>query len=116
MIQNAYSPAFVFIAVDMTLSQTSDTINKLGNTKVGLEFAWTGNPLGTLAVLVGDQNDVTKAVPLTLTGLTPAFNQPSGSAATQVLDLVDLNEAYMWVTYAPTSGSGALTVQVTVNP
>lgn len=115
-IQNPYKPATVFNAVDTSAtSQTSDAVDILGLPNIGLQFSWTGTTNGTIAILVSNTNDITTGQSLTLTGLTPAFTQPSGSAGSQRIDLEGVNANFLWVTYTKTSGTGTLSATVVAN-
>jgi hypothetical protein len=82
----------------------------LGNLKnFGIAFYWTGTPTGTLTVSIATDNDPDLLIDLSLSGLTPAFNQPAGGAGKQWFDL-ETNASFLRVSYAPTSGTGSLDV------
>ncbi len=111
-IQNPYKPTAVLSAVDASVNQTSDAVDVLGLPNIGLQFSWTGTPTGTIAILVSTTNDITTGQSLTLTGLTPSFTQPAGSAGSQRIDLEGINTAFLWVTYTAGSGTGTLSATV----
>jgi hypothetical protein len=68
-----------------------------------IELSWTGTPTGTITVLVS--NSGLNWPSLTF---TPAFSQPSGSAAFEGLNISMLAAKYIMLSYVNSSGSGSL--------
>ena len=70
-----------------------------------LEVSWTGNPVGTLQVLVSNSG-------LNFPALTfnPPIQQPVGVAGYLTIDLNQLGSRFLMLQYANTSGSGVLSV------
>jgi hypothetical protein len=71
----------------------------------GLEVTWTGNPTGTIQVMVS--NSGINFYALTF---SPALAQPAGSAGGYVISMTALPFQYMFVQYTNTSGSGTISV------
>lgn len=86
-----------------TLLSTVFNANNLDN--VGLQVSWTGTPTGVLSV----QCSVDAANYIDLT-FNPAITQPSGSAASYLIDLNQVPFPYVRVKYVNSSGSGTLDV------
>lgn len=138
-IANISRPVRAFNAGAMASTNviTSPWIWVNGFKNFGFMFFWTGTPTGTIAINVS--NDIWSqsgqgavvppidpsaapippipqfGIPLTLTGLSPSFNQPSGSAGQQWLDL-QTNPAWMQLQYTNQSGTGSLWAYVRANP
>jgi hypothetical protein len=119
-INNPYVPAVVFTAADMSttvgtngFSLVSNAINKIGYKNAGVQFSWSGTPVGTIGVSVSNSNDFTTAIALTLSGLSPALNQPAGSASVAWLDL-ETSAPFIWITYVKGSSTGSLNASVVV--
>ena len=74
-------------------------ISRIDNT--GIEVAWTGNPVGTLSVIVSCSGNNWSA-------LTFTFQQPAGSAGNMYLNLTDLGGGFLMLAYTNTSGSGTI--------
>ncbi len=111
-LSDPYVPVNVIANGDMSMSTlTSPPINVMSYPHVGIQFIWTGAPVGVLGVQVSDSGKAGTYTPLTLTGLSPAANQPAGTASSWWLDL-QTNPQYIEVTYAKTSGTGNLNVYV----
>lgn len=71
---------------------------------LGYEIAWTGNPVGTISVLVS--NSGLNWSTLTIGG----FVQPGGSANNFVLSLNQLPFRYLMFQYTNISGTGTLVI------
>ena len=69
-----------------------------------IELSWSGTPTGTITVLVSDSG-----VSWPSLTFTPAFTQPSGSAAFEGLSIAFLAAKYIMLSYTNMSGSGSLT-------
>lgn len=69
-----------------------------------IELSWTGTPTGTITVLVSDSGLSWPSLTF-----TPAFTQPSGSAAYEGLSIALLAAKYIMLSYTNASGSGSLT-------
>jgi hypothetical protein len=70
----------------------------------GIELTWTGDPTGTLSVMVSNSG-------INFYSLTfdPSLSQPSGSAAGLVIALTAIPFQYMFLQYVNSSGSGTIT-------
>ena len=80
-------------------------ISRMDN--IGIELNWTGTPTGTLSFLVSNSAVNWPSIPTT--AFTPAFTQPSGSAAFEGANLSLIGFKYILLTYVNASGSGVLT-------
>ncbi len=98
---------------DMSTASITSAVTNIGNwDNIGLQFVWTGSPVGTFAVQVSidhaqDQfGNVTNAgtwVPLTL---SPSPITSLGSPI--YIDMTQLSAPWIRVVYTKTSGSGTL--------
>lgn len=74
---------------------------------VAIEFNWTGTPTGTISLLVS--NSAINWPSISATAFTPAFVQPSGTAAFEGMNLSLLGFKYILLQYTNASGAGVLT-------
>lgn len=74
---------------------------------LAVELNWTGTPAGTFSFLVSNSAINWPSIPIT--AFTPAFVQPSGSAAFEGVNLSLLGFKYFLLQYTNASGSGSLT-------
>ena len=84
---------------------TSQTFNMQNLDNSGLQMEWTGSPVGTIAIK-GSINNVTFH---TLT-FNPAFAQPNGGPAGELISLNQVPFPYIQVVYTNTSGTGTLNI------
>ncbi len=70
---------------------------------IGLEIAWTGNPVGTFSVHAS-----ISGINFPSITFDPALAQPSGSAGSYVINLALYGFKYIMLKYVNTSGSGTL--------
>ena len=69
----------------------------------GIEITWSGNPVGTIQVMVSVSG--INFYPLTY---SPALAQPSGTAGGYVIQNAPFGFQYMMLQYTNTSGSGLI--------
>lgn len=83
----------------------SQIMEKSRMDNIGLEVTWTGDPSGTIEVLVSNSG-------MTFYALTfnPVLDQPAGSAGGYAIDLNQLPFKYLLIRYTGDSGTGTLTV------
>lgn len=100
-------PIPIITAGDMSLaSLTSTTLPLQFEDNVGLQFVWTGAPVGTIAVQVSlDQTNWTDIPSTAFVGTYPV---PGTTTSPGYLDMALLSAAYMRVIYTRTSGTGTL--------
>lgn len=94
---------------DMSLtSLTSVTLPIQFEDNVGLQFVWTGAPVGTIAVNISlDQTNWTTIPSSAFVGTYPI---PGTTTSPAYLDMALLSAAYMQVVYTKGSGTGSLNV------
>lgn len=71
---------------------------------IGIEVAWSGNPAGTLSVLVS-----CSAINWNALTFNPALAQPAGASASMFIDITQLAAKYILLAYVNASGAGILT-------
>lgn len=75
---------------------------------VGMQFVWTGSPVGTFAVQVSlDQTNWSTIPSTSFSGTYPV---PGTTSSPAYLDMALLSAAYIRVVYTAASGSGTLNV------
>jgi hypothetical protein len=94
-----------------TMSGTNtiySNIQDISNTdNQGLEVTWTGNPTGTISVMVSESGQ--NFYSLTF---DPPLSQPGGTAGGYAINLNQVPWRYLMIQYANTSGSGTLNVWI----
>ncbi len=74
----------------------------------GLEFTWTGNPVGTVTILASNSGvNFYDMAPF-----EPPLGQPAGSAGGYLVNINQFPFKYLLVQYTNVSGSGTLKVVV----
>lgn len=93
-----------------TLTSANQFVGNLDN--IGIEFAWTGTPTGTLNVNGSVSAVIPHAAAVGYYPMTfsPALQNPAGSATGFILSLQQFPWPYFNVTYTNVSGTGVLNV------
>ena len=107
-------PIPILTAGDMSGNLTSKAIPLQFEDNVGLQFVWTGSPVGTIQVQV-TLDDPTGAVvnwtTIPASAFVGTYPVPGTTTSPAYLDMALLSAAYMQVTYTATSGSGSLSIK-----
>ncbi len=105
-------------SVSMTANITSSVTNIAYLDNIGVQFNFTGAPVGAFLVQVSaDYNEDTQKNVINPGSWTPLTLSPaptaSGSAATIYVDINQLSAPWIRSAYTATSGSGVLSTYVT---
>lgn len=87
-------------------SQTSAIVDARYLEQVGVQFHWTGSPVGVFAINVS-------ADKVNWNSISPVPTAPAGSAGDNYYDITITSAPYLQVVYTKTSGTGALTITIT---
>ncbi len=99
-------------AGDMSADITSAVVKIDHQDNIGIQFIWTGVPVGVLGVSVSNNySEASGTGTFTALTLSPSI-APSGSAADYFLALEGMPASYYKVTYTFTSDTGTLDVWV----
>ena len=98
------TPIPIFTSASMATSLTSQTVELLWVDNVAIHLAWTGTPVGTIAVNVSLNPTVLGWTAVPFTGVT----QPTGSAGSAYFELNQTGSAYIQVVYTASSSTGTL--------
>jgi hypothetical protein len=77
-------------------------VSKMDN--VGIEYAWSGTPTGTLSILVSNSG-----INFTALVFSPVLTQPAGSASSGLASISQFPFKYIYLKYVNVSGAGTLT-------
>lgn len=112
-------PIVVFNNVDLSTDQNSAGIHVQYSDNIGVQFVWTGTPVGTFGIDVSNNAILAPLglvtggtwTPLVLT--SPNLPIATGAPGNGYIDLTQLGAAFLRVTYRATSGTGNCTATLT---
>ena len=113
MSYNLLNPVHVIQSASMVGSITSAAQETKYQDNIGVQFNWSGVPVGTFGVQVSMdyhqdlEGNITNPGNWTTLPLSPALTA-SGSSGTAYADLNQLSAPYIRLTYTVTSGTGTL--------
>lgn len=113
MSYNLLNPVHVIVAKSMATSITSPAQETKLQDNLGVQFNWTGVPVGTFGVQVSmdyhqdQEGNITNQGNWTTLPLSPALTAV-GTGGTAYADLNQLSAPYIRVFYTAVSGTGTL--------